>query len=121
VLWSKLDLEEALAQGDLAKGELIRKERLEVEAHLYIVASRWAAAYPELNKIIKHLRSAIQKVAFTVADDNSLDSLKMMAHCLGAWHWLGELTGYITGKYNGYKVEATLTELDFDAQAYIEA
>ncbi len=114
-------LEQALTVGDTAKVEQIRKERLEIEAHLFVVASNWTAAYADLLRIIERLRSAIIKVANANRDDDSLESLKAMSHCLGAWHWLGELTGYITDKYNQYKPAETLAELDFDTVAYINA
>lgn len=113
-------LEEALAVEDMTKVEQIRKERLDIEAQLFVVANRWAAAYPDLVQIIDRLRPAIHKVAAALKDDDSIDGIKTMAHCIGAWHWLGELTGYITEKYNSYKPAAVLAELEFDAEAYIE-
>ena len=59
-----------------------------------------------------------EEAADAIDDFSSIDGLKAMTNCMGAWHWLSELR-YREQAYWHHKPLELLKELDFDDEAYL--
>lgn len=112
-------MEQAVAEGDESKIESIRASRRDAEGAVFVAASNWVNAYPRMVAIRENLRTAIQRAAETITENNSLESTIAMSHLIGCWKWHSELTGYIEGKYRKADLDSVLAGLDFDASEYL--
>lgn len=111
-------MEQAHAAGEDAKIATIAREKSNAEAALFI-AALYEAAHGELLRIESELAKAIEVAASAVGDHTNIVGLKEISNCLGAWKWLGELTGYTESNYHSCDPGKVLAELDFDSAAYI--
>lgn len=114
-------MEQCIQAGAEDKLTQVRGEMANAEARLFVAATRYAEAHDELNRISDRLHKAIRANVETIQDTDSVEAIKAMCHCLGIWHWLGELTGYIEGKFRSCNPAAVLADLDFNPGAYIKA
>ena len=115
-------VEQALSSGQVDKVELIRRDRNNAEAELFIASLNYMAAYPRLVEVGDALEAAVNLASSAAKQlDTSIENLKVMSHCLNGWLYLGELRGYIADKYRGSDPVGVLSKLDFDAKAYIAA
>ena len=114
-------MEQAHAAGEDAKISSIAREKSNAEAALFIAASLYEAAHGELLSVESKLAKAIEAAASVVGDHTTLVGLKEISNCLGAWKWLGELTGYTENNYRSCNPSKALAELEFDSVAYIKS
>ncbi len=114
-------MEACIQASDDVRLAQVRSDMMNAEARLFIAASRYAEAFGDLKVVVERLETAIQANADTIPNTVSTESVKAMCHCMGAWHWLNELTGYIEDKYRGCNPDSVLRELDFDPKAYLKA
>lgn len=114
-------MEQCIQSGEDGKLTKIRSEMANAEARLFVAAKVYVETHDDMKRVSARLESAIRNVAVSIPQLNNNAGLKAMCHCLGAWHWLGELTGYIEGKYRSCNPAAVLADLDFNPGAYIKA
>lgn len=112
-------MEQAHAAGEEAKITAIAREKSNAEAALFIAASLYETAHCELVRVEAELAKAIEAAASAVGDHTTIVGLKEISNCLGAWKWLGELTGYTESNYRSCNPSKALAELEFDSAAYI--
>lgn len=114
-------VEQAFAAGDSEKAERIIAERRQIEAALYLAANRYVEPHAELERVAKQLDDAVRHAADSIKDLGSTEGLIAMSHCISAWKWWHELTGYIAGKYKSADPAGVLKELGFDPARYLSA
>lgn len=115
-------VEQALSAGLTDKVEAIRCALNNAEAQLFVAAINYIDAHPQLVEVSDALELAVDRAASALkAHDTNIANLKAMSQCIGAWLWLGELRGYIAGKYRDSDPAGVLRRIDFDVQAYIAA
>lgn len=114
-------MEQAHAAGEDAKIATIAREKSNAEAALFIAASLYEAAHSELLRVQSELEKAVEAAASAVGDHTTIVGLKEISNCLGAWKWLGELTGYTESNYRSCNPGKVLADLEFDSAAYIKS
>lgn len=114
-------MEQAHAGGEDAKIATIAREKSNAEAALFIAASLYEAAHGKLVLVVAELAKAIEAAASAVGDGTTIVGLKEMSNCLGAWKWLGELTGYTENNYRSCNPSKALADLEFDSAAYVKS
>jgi hypothetical protein len=114
-------MEQAHAAGEEAKIAAIAREKSNAEAALFIAASLYETAHCELVRVVAELTKAIEAAASAVGDHTTIVGLKELSNCLGAWKWLGELTGYTENNYRSCNPGKALAELEFDSAAYVKS
>lgn len=112
-------IEQAHIAGANAEVATIINEKSNADAHLFVVASLYEAAHVELLKVESDLAEAIKTAASVAGDHTTLIGLTAMSNCVGAWHWLGELTGYTENNYRDCNPGKVLAELQFDSATYV--
>jgi len=114
-------MEQAHAAGEDAKISAIAIEKCNAEAALFIAASLYETAHCELVRVVAELAKAIEAAASAVGDHTTIVGLKEISNCLGAWKWLGELTGYTENNYRSCNPKKALADLEFDSAAYVKS
>jgi hypothetical protein len=115
-------VEQALSDGLTDKVEVIRRDRDNAEAQLFVASINYMGAHPQLVEVCDALELAVDRAALALKEhDTNIANLKAISQCIDAWLWLGELRGDIAGKYRDSDAAGVLRRIDFDAQAYIAA